>query len=88
MNCDQAGEKLIDLAYGELDAAEARLVEEHISTCPTCREEFEKLQLARAALSKLRCNEPTPEEIRTRTRRMIEHEPSPTSRQRTWMQCL
>ncbi len=58
MNCEQASEKLIDLVYEELPGDEARAVGEHILQCPRCREEFEKLQLARSALVMYRAGEP------------------------------
>ena len=72
MNCEQAGDKLIDLAYGELEATEAHRAEEHLRTCPPCRKEFEQLQLARTALRRFRLDEPAAEGIRTWARRMIE----------------
>ncbi len=72
MNCEQAGDKLIDLVYGELEATEAHPAEEHLRTCPPCRKEFEQLQLARTALRRFRLDEPAAEGIRTWARRMIE----------------
>ncbi len=58
MNCDNVREKLIDLVYDELTGDDARAVGEHILQCPQCREEYEKLQLARSALATYRAGEP------------------------------
>jgi anti-sigma factor RsiW len=40
MNCDEARELLDALADGELADAERGLVEQHLATCPGCRDEF------------------------------------------------
>ncbi len=58
MNCDNVREKLIDLVYDELIGDDARAVGEHILQCLNCREEYEKLQLARSALVTYRAGEP------------------------------
>ena len=58
MNCDQAREKLIDLVYGELEAAEEQAVREHVQTCDRCRGELAELQLARSAVARYRAGEP------------------------------
>ncbi len=58
MNCEQTREKLIDLVYDELIGDDARAVGEHILQCQNCREEYEKLQLARSALVTYRAGEP------------------------------
>jgi anti-sigma factor RsiW len=49
MNCQQAQDLLLDLAYDELDAATGQAVQAHADTCPACREELAKLRRARAA---------------------------------------
>jgi anti-sigma factor RsiW len=41
MNCDEATIKISAYMDGELDAAEARSVAEHLTTCGACRKEFE-----------------------------------------------
>ncbi len=58
MNCEQARQKLIDLAYGELPPAEAEAAEEHLRACPACRAEFDDLLAGRAAMAKMRAGEP------------------------------
>ena len=40
MNCFEVQEKIIDLLIGELSLEDKVLVQEHINTCPLCREEF------------------------------------------------
>lgn len=58
MNCDQASEKLIDLVYGELAAAEAQAVRRHVEVCQHCRGELDNLQFSRRALARYRAGEP------------------------------
>lgn len=41
MNCDQVRSELIAYLKGELDTAKARMVEEHLVRCPSCRQELE-----------------------------------------------
>jgi len=60
MNCDAVREKLIDLVYDELPAAERPAVEEHLSACPACREELEALRFARSAVAEHAAGEPAP----------------------------
>jgi anti-sigma factor RsiW len=43
--------------FGELDAAEARRVKEHLQQCASCREEFDRLQFTQTALHSLRDEE-------------------------------
>ena len=58
MNCDQARDRLIDLVYGELPAEEAATAERHLSSCPACRTEHDRLRLGRRAMARLRAGEP------------------------------
>jgi hypothetical protein len=70
MNCDECRDKLVNLAYGELEASQASAVEAHLSQCPACRAELEKLRFARAALAHGRAGEPrTPPAIAATPRR-------------------
>jgi hypothetical protein len=46
-----------DFLFGELDAAEARRMKEHLQQCRACREEFERLQFTQTALHSLRDEE-------------------------------
>jgi hypothetical protein len=47
-----------DFLFGELSAAQGREIEEHLQSCPECREEFERLRLTQTALHSLREEEP------------------------------
>jgi hypothetical protein len=58
MNCEQAKEQLLDLLYEELPAGERQAAMEHLSHCPDCRAEMDKLRHARAALAQARESEP------------------------------
>jgi hypothetical protein len=58
MNCDQAGELLVDLLYEELDAPARQAVLDHLATCRRCTEEYASLRLARTALGRLAAEEP------------------------------
>ena len=52
---------LLELAYGELDAARAAEVERHVSSCPECREEKAALEEARRMAAPVReLEEPSP----------------------------
>ena len=51
MNC--APDDLKDLFFGEIDARERKRVEEHLSACPYCQTEFDRLHLTRTALLSL-----------------------------------
>ena len=50
---------LIELVYGELDAAAETLLRQHLDACPACRAELEQLTRARAALVRWRGAEPS-----------------------------
>ena len=52
MNCSPFDVK--DYVFGELASAERRAVEEHVSLCPGCREELERLRITETALFALR----------------------------------
>ena len=64
MNCDEAREKLIDLAYGELPDAEASALQQHIEGCDDCRAELAALRSARIALAEFRASEPATGRLR------------------------
>jgi len=64
MNCDEAREKLIDLAYGELPDAEASALQQHIDGCDACRAELAALRSARIALAEFRASEPATGRLR------------------------
>jgi beta-lactamase class D len=49
MTHEEAREKLLDLAYGELEPAERLRVEQHLSGCPGCAAEMASLAGTRAA---------------------------------------
>ena len=57
MNCEQAREKLIDLAYDELDEPDRQAVDAHLAACAACRDELRQLLLARKALAMRRTGE-------------------------------
>ena len=52
---------LLDLAYGELDAARAAEVEQHLSSCPECRKEKAALEEARRMAAPVRELEEPPQ---------------------------
>jgi len=56
MNC--APFDLKDYLFGELSGEGRRQVEQHLSACGPCREEFERLRLTQSALAALRDEEP------------------------------
>ena len=64
MNCNEAREKLIDLAYGELPDAEASVLQQHIEGCDACRAELAALRSARIALAEFRASEPATGRLR------------------------
>jgi putative zinc finger protein len=43
MECERYRDQMLDVLYGEAEAETARRVEEHQSSCPACRDEFEAL---------------------------------------------
>ncbi len=47
--CGQYAERLVDFADGELPAAEARRVAEHLAGCPACRQRLTALRQSLAA---------------------------------------
>jgi anti-sigma factor RsiW len=60
MNCEQAELFIHALVDGELDAVNAREVEEHVASCPACAAKLEELQALRAAMARVRLKEPAP----------------------------
>ena len=61
MNCHTAREHLIDLIYGELTDGDRRALEGHLATCRDCRDELDRLRLARSALAESLADEPAAE---------------------------
>jgi hypothetical protein len=60
MNHEAASGKLLELAYGELTAREARAVEAHAAACDVCRGELAAIRETRALMAQLPI-EPPPE---------------------------
>jgi anti-sigma factor RsiW len=60
MKHDLASEKLLELAYGELSAREARDVAAHAEGCERCREELARIRETRSLMAQLPM-EPPPE---------------------------
>jgi hypothetical protein len=60
MNHEAASEKLLELAFGELPAREARAVEAHAAACDACRGELARIRETRALMARLPV-EPPPE---------------------------
>ena len=58
MNCERAGELLIDLLYGELDGPSRADLLKHLATCRCCADEYASLRRARSALGRLAAGEP------------------------------
>lgn len=52
-SCARVDELLLDYAYGELDGARAREVEDHLSACPACRAALAKVADTRRAMAVL-----------------------------------
>jgi len=69
MNCNQAGEMLIDLLDGQLDSPLRQSLEAHLSSCPSCAAEYAMLRRARRAMEVLADKEPpmTPLALPART---------------------
>jgi predicted anti-sigma-YlaC factor YlaD len=57
MSCSKLTNILALYAGGDLDARDARSVEEHLAVCPECRQELDELRSALAALNEARCTE-------------------------------
>lgn len=53
-------DRLLDFAYGELPAAEARAMEAHLQGCPKCTEALAEIRGVRATMSRL-TEEPAPD---------------------------
>ncbi len=52
-SCARVDELLLDYAYGELDGASLRKVEEHLSVCPACRVAVARVSDTRRAMAML-----------------------------------
>jgi anti-sigma factor RsiW len=50
MTCDRMKDTVLDLLYGELEPRAREEAEEHLRTCPDCREEVESLRRVRRVL--------------------------------------
>jgi anti-sigma factor RsiW len=50
MECDAIRDQMLDVLYGEADAAAAASFEQHLSTCPACQEELTRLRELRTTL--------------------------------------
>jgi anti-sigma factor RsiW len=50
MECDAIRDQMLDVLYGEADAAAAASFEQHLSTCPACQEELTRLRELRSTL--------------------------------------
>ncbi len=53
MNCADAKLILVDLLYGELNAAEATSAREHLAECASCRQELARLESSREQLNRV-----------------------------------
>lgn len=51
MNCNDASQLLIDLAYGDLDSDQRTLVDAHLAECFGCREKYEKMTIGLSFLN-------------------------------------
>ncbi len=63
MSCDVIYEELAAYAAGELDAARAAEIGEHLPACEVCRRRLEALAAADAALTRMRPEPPSPEAV-------------------------
>jgi predicted anti-sigma-YlaC factor YlaD len=51
MNCDTVKTQFVDLLYEELDEKSTHLLQNHLASCQSCREEFDTLASTRQLLS-------------------------------------
>ena len=58
MNCNQAGEMLMDLLDGQLDSPSRESLLAHLASCPACAAEYAMLGRARRAMELLAAKEP------------------------------
>ena len=71
MNCETHRDDMLDVLYGEADAAAARRVDEHLSGCRDCRDEMDALRRLRGDLghwelpASLRASRPLPSMLRS-----------------------
>jgi len=66
--CGEYEPLLHGLLDGELDAANAKRIEEHMAACPACAEEYRKLQALRASIRGAVVRTPAPERLKQRVR--------------------
>lgn len=71
MNCQDIKEKFVDFLTDELSAGEKQAAQNHLSSCPACREELEELTAAWTRLGVLEEVSPSPQ-LRTRFYDMLE----------------
>ena len=59
MNCKNCQDQLVDLLYGELSPRRRRALEAHLSACPVCSKEFERMKATRKVFTQLGDPEPS-----------------------------
>lgn len=79
MKCQNAKERMPELADGTLPAAEAGELQRHFEGCAACRAEFEQLQKTLATLDSMPEEEPSPR-LRERFDAMLRSEMSASER--------
>ena len=52
MKCKDMPQQLVSLLYGELEADEAKKIQNHIEKCPSCRKAYQELQTTTHLLEK------------------------------------
>jgi hypothetical protein len=60
MNCHEISSELVSAAYGELPPGQQQAVDAHLSSCPSCRAEFEAVAAGRNLLDRLRDDSAVP----------------------------
>jgi anti-sigma factor RsiW len=86
MNCTHARESLPLFVYGDLLAAEADQLQEHLNSCPACRQQHEALDRTRKSLNRAKVAEP-PLDVGLLYRRLAERQERRASiwRRATWL---
>ena len=79
LDCTAAREELGAFVLGALDQAEARAVEQHLSTCDACRDELGALEEAAGAIALTAPLRRAPVELRSRVLNAIEVSSAPAS---------
>ncbi len=73
------------LLDGELDAANAAAVEEHLKTCPGCAQAYGRMQALRRLIGAAGVRESAPPSLRARIEADIEAAPAPARPARAWL---